>query len=125
MTDPKAYAPLCRKFAKNGYSCHLVKMPWRLPQYYYNKTQQLFNLKKKNFIIGGHSQGGKMAAQLVYENPKIFKGLFLMGTSHPRDIDLSNRSVPCIKLYASNDGLASVPEVIANKDKLPNTQTWC
>ena len=60
-----------------------------------------------------------MAAQFVYENTNLMKGLFLMGTSHPRDIDLSSQSIPSIKLYAENDGLASVEEVMTNKNKLP------
>ncbi|WP_281612909.1 alpha/beta family hydrolase [Flammeovirga sp. SubArs3] len=119
LTDPKAYAPLCRKIAEAGFSCHLIKMNWRLPQYDYQKTLQIIDVKKGNYVIGGHSQGGKMAAQLVYENPSTFKGLFLMGTSHPRDISLSHLNIPCIKLYASQDGLASVEEVEANKPKLP------
>lgn len=119
LTDPKAYAPLCKKIAENGFTCHLIKMDWRLPQYDYRKTLTLFDLKNKNYVIAGHSQGAKMAAQLVFENPGSFKGLFLMGTSHPRDIDLSNLTIPTIKLYAENDGLASVGEVMENKDKLP------
>ena len=119
LTDPKAYAPLCRKIAEHGFTCHLIKMDWRLPQHDYQKVTKLFDLPQRNFVIGGHSQGGKMAAQLVYENPKLFKGLFLMGTSHPRDIDLSTQHIPCIKLYAGNDGLASVGEVMENKNKLP------
>jgi pimeloyl-ACP methyl ester carboxylesterase len=119
LTDPKAYAPLCRKLAEHGFSTHLIKMDWRLPQYDYQKTADLFNLLQGDFVIGGHSQGGKMAAQFVYENPKIFKGLFLMGTSHPRDIDLSPQDIPCVKLYAENDGLASVEEVMENENKLP------
>jgi pimeloyl-ACP methyl ester carboxylesterase len=70
-------------------------------------------------VIGGHSQGGKMTSQFVYENPNLMKGLFLVGTSHPRDINLSNLTIPTIKLYAENDGLASVEEVFENKNKLP------
>lgn len=119
LTDPKAYAPLCRKLAEHGFTTHLIKMDWRLPQYDYQKTADLFNLLQGDFVIGGHSQGGKMAAQFVYENPKIFKGLFLIGTSHPRDIDLSPQDIPCVKLYAENDGLASVEEVMENENKLP------
>lgn len=119
LTDPKAYAPLCRKLAENGFTCHLVKMAWRLPQYDYKKVLTLFDLKNGNYVIGGHSQGGKMSAQLVHENPGLFKGLFLLGTSHPRDIDLSTVAIPALKLYAENDGLASVEEVMENKDKLP------
>jgi hypothetical protein len=119
LTDPKAYAPLCRKIAENGFTCHLIKMKWRLPQYDYQKVSKIINFNEGNFAIGGHSQGAKMAAQLVYENPNVFKGLFLMGTSHPRDIDLSNQNIPSIKLYAENDGLASFDEVMENKSKLP------
>jgi pimeloyl-ACP methyl ester carboxylesterase len=123
LTDPKAYAPLCRKIAENGFACHLIKMDWRLPQYDYQKITHLFNLKKGNYILGGHSQGAKMASQFIYENPKLMKGLFLLGTSHPRDFDLSGHTVPTIKLYGENDGLASVAEVMGNKAKLPQKST--
>ena len=123
LTDPKAYAPLCRKLAAEGFTCFLIKMKWRLPQNDYQKTLRLFDIKNGNYVIGGHSQGGKMAAQIVYENPGIFKGLFLLGTSHPRDIDLSGRTIPTIKLYGERDGLASVKKVLQNKSKLPqNTE---
>lgn len=119
LTDPKAYAPLCRKIAENGFTCHLIKMNWRMPLWDYKKIESLFDLKNGNYIIGGHSQGAKMASQFVFENPNLMKGLFLLGTSHPRDFDLSNRILPTIKLYGEFDGLASVSEVMENKDKLP------
>ena len=99
LTDPKAYAPLCREIAENGFTCHLIKMDWRMPQWDYKKIENMFDLKNGKYIIGGHSQGGKMASQFVYENPDLMKGLFLLGTSHPRDFDLSDRSIPTIKLY--------------------------
>ncbi len=120
LCDPKAYAPLCKKIAESGYTCHIIKMSMRLPQRDYQKITRLFDLKSGQYVIGGHSQGGKMAAQFVYENPTTMKGLFLMGTSHPRDIDLSNQTIPTIKFYASNDGLASIEEVLQNKIKLPS-----
>lgn len=120
LADPEAYAPLCRELAENGYACHIIKMSFRLPQRDYQKILQMFDLKSGHYVIGGHSQGGKMAAQFVYENPGLMKGLFLLGTSHPRDISLSNQSIPAIKFYAKNDGLASVEEVLENKDKLPS-----
>lgn len=119
LVDPKAYAPMFRSLAESGYTCHIIKMSWRLPVNDYQKVVDMFNLSEKNFVIGGHSQGAKMAAQLVFEKPDVFKGLFLMGTSHPRDIDLSNSKILCLKLYAENDGLASVEEVLENKRHLP------
>lgn len=123
LADPEAYAPLCRKIAENGFTCHLIKMDWRMPQWDYKKIKKLFSLRQSNYIIGGHSQGAKMAAQFIYENPNLLKGLFLLGTSHPRDFGLSDRTIPIIKLYAEFDGLASVSEVMENKDKLPKSAT--
>ncbi len=121
LVDPLAYAPLARKLAENGYTTHVVKMPWRLAQNGYTRINELFNLSdpSKKFVLGGHSQGAKMAAQYVYENPGTIDGLFLLGTSHPRDIDLSAMTIPTLKLYAEFDGLASVREVMDNKTKLP------
>jgi hypothetical protein len=66
LTDPKAYAPLCRNIAQNGFRCHLIKMAWRLPLYDYRKVESLLDLKSYRFVIGGHSQGAKMAAQFIY-----------------------------------------------------------
>lgn len=119
LTDPEAYALLCKKIAEQGYTCHLIKMDWRMPQWNYEKTSELFDFTQRDFILMGHSQGGKMAAQFAYENPGVLKGLVLLGTSHPRDIDLSNIALPTVKLYAENDGLASVEEVLENRSKLP------
>jgi hypothetical protein len=119
MTDPRAYAPLCRRIAENGYTCHLIKMPWRLPKYGYERIKTIFNLSSHMYVIGGHSQGAMAAAQFVYQNPGQLKGLILMGTSHPKDVNLSASLIPTLKLYASNDGLASVGEVMENRHNLP------
>jgi hypothetical protein len=87
-------------------------------KYDYRKTLKLFNLDSGSYVVGEYSQGGKMAVQIVYENPTL-KDYFYLGTSHPRDIDLSTYTIPTIKIYAEKDGLASVPEVMKNKSKLP------
>ena len=122
LVDPLAYAPLARELAENGYTTHIVKMPWRLAQRGYTKITTLFNLDDpdKVFVLGGHSQGAKIAAQFACENPYRIDGIFLLGTSHPRDIDLSSLDLPTLKLYAEHDGLASMGEVLENKPLLPN-----
>lgn len=124
MTDPKAYAPLCRQLAENGYTTYLIKADWRLPRYDYQKILTLFNVHQQRFVVAGHSQGGLTAAQIVYENPGAFKGLILLGTSHPRDFDLSDHDIPVMKIYAEHDGLASVDEVMQNKPMLPVQTEW-
>jgi predicted alpha/beta-hydrolase family hydrolase len=121
LVDPKAYVPLCRKIADHGYKVCLVKMPWRLASRGYRKPlgMKLFEDTTKKYILAGHSQGAKMAAQFVYENPALIDGLILLATTHPRDIDLSGIRIPVMKIYGLKDGVADPGDVVANKSKLP------
>lgn len=123
LVQTKAYAPLCRKLAEAGHKTLLIKMPFRLANQGYEiiKEQNILGDKSKEYILAGHSQGGKMAAQFVYENPSLITKLVLLGTTHPRDYDMSEYSIPVLKLYATNDGVASPEDVITNKSKLPPT----
>lgn len=121
MVETEAYVPLCRKLADQNMKVYLIKMPWRLASKGYNKPKELhlFDDATKNYILAGHSQGGKMAAQFVYENPKLIDKLILIGTSHPRDISLADSQIPILKIYGSKDGVADEGSIMKNKSKLP------
>lgn len=123
MVDPEAYVPLCRKIADNNIKVYLIKMPWRMASQGYNLPKELKLLadSSKTYILGGHSLGAKMAAQFVYENPNLVDKLILIGTTHPRDISLANSTIPIMKIYGSNDGVADEESIIKNKSKLPAT----
>ena len=121
LVDPDAYAPLCRKIAENGLQVLIIYMPWRMAIFGYNKIKELNLLadKSKQYILAGHSQGGKMAAQFVYENPGLIDQLILLATTHPRDYDLSNSTIPVMKIFGSQDGVADPQDILANKSLLP------
>jgi hypothetical protein len=123
MVDPKAYVPLCRKISENRIKVYLIKMPWRLASKGYEIPKQLhlFADKSKTYILAGHSQGGKMAAQFVKENPNLIDKLILIGTTHPRDMSLSDSKIPILKIYGSDDGVADEKTIFQNKSKLPVT----
>ena len=123
IVDPKAYVPLCRKISENGIKVYLIKMPWRLASRGYEIPKQLdlFADKTKTYILAGHSQGGKMAAQFVKENPTLIDKLILIGTTHPRDISLADSTIPILKIYGSDDGVADEKTIFQNKSKLPAT----
>jgi hypothetical protein len=126
LVDPMAYSPLCRSVADSGYRVFLIKMPWRLAINGYNKPKELGILTDttKQYILAGHSQGAKMAAQFVYENPALIDKLILIGTTHPRDIDLSKVQIPVMKIYGSKDGVADMKKVNEHKSKLPLTTKY-
>lgn len=125
LVDPDAYIPLARVLASDGYIVHIIKMPMRMSTMGYENIKDLFDLNdpSQTYILGGHSQGGKMAAQFVFENPDLIDALFMLGTSHPRDFDLSDVDIPAMKISGEHDGMASLGEVQENAPLLPpNTQ---
>lgn len=87
---------------------YLIKIPWRLASKGYNRPKELalFSDTTRIYILAGHSQGAKIAAQFVYENPTLTDELILIGTTHPGDISLANSKIPIMKIYGSKDGVA-------------------
>jgi hypothetical protein len=123
LVDVDAYVPLCYQLAENGIKTYLIKMPWRQAKLGYNKVKDLQILADTSltYILAGHSQGAKMAAQFVYENPGLIDKAVLLATTHPRDIDLSKSSTRFMKIYGSCDGVAKEKDIEVNKIKLPES----
>lgn len=134
MVDPKAYAPLARQLAENGFAVYIVKLPLRsapLPgqeAHVMDYTRQVMatNGAIQRWVLGGHSRGGAIASRFVAANPDLFAALILIGTSHPKEaaFDLSAAKLPVLKIYATRDGLASVGEIEETSRFLPKTTTW-
>ncbi len=61
---------------------------------------------------------------LAARRAPVMAGLLLVGTSHPRDADLSALRIPVTKVVGTRDGLASAAEVLANRAKLPPATRW-
>jgi len=121
LVDPEAYAPLLRKVAEAGYKAVIVKMPFRQAQHGYNSREiiGLFSDHTLKYCLAGHSKGAAMAAKFVFEKLANVDGLVLIGTTHPRDFDLSTLNIPVLKVYGTEDGVADVPQIMANKKLLP------
>lgn len=76
------------------------------------------------FVLGGHSRGAVVASLVVAGgNPRLV-GLVVIGTSHPRDHDLSALPMPVTKIVGTRDGLATPAEVRGNAAMLPPQTRW-
>jgi hypothetical protein len=51
-------------------------------------------------------------------------GLLLVGTTHPRDVDLSKITIPVTKIVGTKDGVAPIEKVEANRHLLPASTRW-
>jgi predicted esterase len=125
LVAPEAYAPMAKAIAKRGITVFIVKMPFRMASFGYQKGKSIIETRNfKKWVIGGHSLGAAKAALLVRENPDLFDGLLLIGTTHPKDFNLSHLVIPAEKIYATLDGIAPTYKVENNKHLLPAHTTW-
>jgi hypothetical protein len=129
---PHAYAPLLRPIAEAGYSVSIVKLPWRFAPLDLHKEEAVDRVRSliaahpetTHWVIAGHSLGGALAARVAREEPRLGAALVLIGTTHPREDDLSRLDAPVTKVYATRDGIAPVDRVMANKGLLPQHTEW-
>lgn len=134
MVQPEAYAPMSRTIAEQGYSVFIVKLPLGsapLKSQEADVINQVLEIISSNeaiqhWFVGGHSRGAAIASRFAYAHGDYFYGLILIGTSHPKEqaFDLSNTTLTVTKIYATNDGLASLDEVEDNAIYLPANTTW-
>lgn len=132
LVDPKAYVPMARNIAEEGYRVIIIKLPLRMA-FSDSQKQNLYS-KSKNYIEGydeinqwilaGHSRGGALAAEFIKNEMGIIDSLILIGTTHPKEFSLSDSKVDITKIYASNDGLASESEIVEYSKNLPDDTNW-
>lgn len=132
LADPNAYAPMARAVAEAGYEVVILKLPFRLAPFEHDRAALTARTRtfvqndggRHAWVIGGHSKGGALAATFARDSESDVAGLLLIGTSHPREEDLSSLELDVTKVYGSEDGLASEAEVRQYAANLPATTHW-
>ncbi len=122
MVDPLAYDPLARRVARRGFPVLVLHLPRRVAfgsAVDEVMTRALDKTRKGRWAVGGHSRGGMLASEFGYLYPERVAGLILIGTTHPRDRDLSAFRYPVTKIMGSLDGVAPVSKSKENAGKLP------
>ncbi len=125
MVDPVAYAPLLRDVAAQGHRVMLVALPRRgafggaEDPVLLAHARELIVQAGGRWVVAGHSKGGKVAALFAHAHPDHTAALVLIGTSHPRDIDLSDAAFPVIQVLGDRDPIASIERADRNRHNLP------
>jgi len=65
--DYRAYSPMAEELAKAGYLVVIPKMPFNLAVFGYDRASDIIQEYPSviNWVIGGHSLGGSMAAHYL------------------------------------------------------------
>jgi len=76
------------------------------------------------WVVGGHSRGGALAARFALESGAGVRGLVLLGTSHPRDFSLAGSKLLVTKILGTRDGVAALEKSEMNRHLLPDSTRW-
>ncbi|GAB4280549.1 MAG: alpha/beta hydrolase [Candidatus Promineifilaceae bacterium] len=120
-----AYAPPARAIAEQGYLVILPPMPLNFAFLNANVADDIIaaHPEIRHWVIGGHSLGGAMAANYVYNHPGAVDGLVLWASYPAENNDLTDReSLLVLSIYGTNDGQAA--KLAAADDRLPPQTRW-
>jgi hypothetical protein len=124
--DYRSYAPLLYQIAAEGYLVVLVKMPLNLAVFGVERAKDVIAAYPdiQNWVIGGHSLGGSMAASFAYSNPDLVKGLVLWASYPATNNSLADQNIKVVSISGSQDGLATVDKIDASHTLLPPSTSW-
>jgi pimeloyl-ACP methyl ester carboxylesterase len=130
--DPDAYLPFVRAVADAGWPVALVRLPWRVA---FTEAAQIEVWRRvtdvraswgttRPIVLGGHSRGAALSALFASRYPAELSGLLLIGTTHPKDQDLSSLRIPVLKISGTRDCVADLKASKAGAAKLPSQAVW-
>lgn len=121
--DPRAYAPLARDLAANGYFVVIPRMPFNFAIFDKDVAAdiQAAYPEISGWALGGHHQGGAMAAEYAANHANEITALILWAATPPENVSLSTASYPITIIYGSEDGLVPPSAVDASRDQFPAT----
>jgi len=124
--DFRSYAPLMADLASHGYTSVIVKMPLSLAVLDIDAADRVQNALPEisNWVIGGHSLGGSMAAEYARTHPGEISGLVFLASYPGNSTDSSQTLLPVLSILAENDGLATSDKINAANYLLPDGTTY-
>jgi dienelactone hydrolase len=119
--DFRSYAPYAHAIASQGFLTVIAPMPFNLAVFDSNVANRIIASYSNvtSWVVGGHSLGGTMAAQYVYDNPSKIKGLILWAAYPQSGTDLSSYSIEVLTVHGTNDGLVSAEQIADSLKRLP------
>lgn len=122
--DYRSYAHLLKPLAAQGYLVVLARMPLSLAVFSPAKAEAVIQAFSgiNQWVIGGHSLGGAMAANYVYNNPGKLDGLVLWASFPATSNSLADHDIKVMSIYGSEDG--EVEAIEDSRNLLPADTTW-
>ena len=118
--DYRAYAPVLRKIAEQGYFVTLMKVRLNLAFFDVNAADRVITAYPQiaHWAIGGHSLGGVAAAIYTKNHLDTIRAIAFWA-SYPADDSLKNSDILVMSIYGTKDGLSTGGKIEESKALLP------
>lgn len=122
--DYRAYAPVAREIAAQGYLVVVPPVPLNLALFNPNLAGEVMDAfpQVEHWAVGGHSLGGVAASTFAAAHPDRVQGLALWASYPASDMHTYPRQV--VSIYGTNDGLAPPAKIEESKTNLPPTTEY-
>ena len=125
FVDFRAYAPLARAIAAQGYRTVIVSMPFHLAILGYTRADTIIKEypEIKKWAVGGHSLGGAMACRYAKNVSGKIDGVVLWASYPSGRFRIDATRLKVASIYGTEDGLATPDKIETSKLHLPkNTE---
>jgi pimeloyl-ACP methyl ester carboxylesterase len=119
LVDARAYAPLARDIAAQGFLVVIVPMPLNLAFFDAERASEVMASYPRiaRWTIGGHSLGGVAAAMFVKKQPQAVQGIAFWA-SYPAEA-MTDVPVRVLSMYGTRDGLSTPTKIAESRALLP------
>ena len=120
LVDPRAYVPLLRTLATEGFTVEIVKPPYGIAFLAAGAPDGIIAAHPDvtRWVVGGHSLGGVVASSYAGAGHRGIDGLILWA-SYPNGTIANVTGLAVTSVSASNDGLATPAKIDATRSRLP------
>lgn len=124
LVTPDSYSIWAKQVAENGYTVKIVHFPLNMAFFNLNAANSLVS-KNENYVIGGHSLGGAMAARYAHNHDsKNLKGVFFLGAYADEKGRLDKTDLAVLSLTGSRDGVINWEKYNTGKQYLPKNTKY-
>lgn len=123
--DPRAYAPIMRQIAEQGFLAVIVPVRFNLALFDTNAASSVIRAYPKitHWAVGGHSLGGVAAAIFAIKHLEVISGIAFWA-SYPVDDSLLQSNIQIVSISGTLDGLATTDKIGTSRLLLPTSTTW-
>lgn len=119
---PEAYAWIGRFLALQGHAVYIARFPLNFAIFASDRALSAFRALPEVAVwaIGGHSQGGAMAASWLHGWTGPVRGLVLLASWPPDSSSFADSPLRVLSVSASQDGLATPAKIAQTSRLLPS-----